>query len=326
MPGLHRVAGLLACAWGLLIAAVAQAQEAFTLAVIPDTQMEVLDAGDTRMADRMRWLVQQREALNIPIVLHVGDMVNWDTPEHEQFRIASEAFEVLDEAGLPYVIALGNHDTAAVKVGGSAAPGNVNLNLRNTATFNRYFPLERFKRLAGVHEEGKIDNACHTFSAGGLDWLVINLELWAREEAIEWARGVVESHPNHNIILLTHAHLTGKDEIHQTNGGYGNNSPQLIFDRIARPFPNVKLILSGHWGTHGYRRDDGADGNVIHQFRQCYHDRQTNPVRLLRIDPAAGTITSRVYCPSTGQDKDDGSTMTVRDVRFVQPAAAPSSR
>ena len=222
---------------GLLLVSLwtlcARGEEKFTLAVIPDSQQEVLKPEDDRLQKRMEWIATNRETLNLKMVLHVGDLLNWDTPDHIQYERASAAMTVLDKAGIPYAMALGNHDTAATTVGGSAAPGNVNANLRNTATYNTYFPLARFKALGGVYEAGKIDNAYHTFTAGSLDWLVLNLELWARTGAVSWASSVLQNHPNHNVIVLTHSHLNGRSAIEPTKGGYGDNSPQYVFDHLC---------------------------------------------------------------------------------------------
>ena len=306
---------------GLLVFS-AGAQEKFTLAVIPDSQQEVLKADDDRLASRLQWLVAQRQELNLAMVLHVGDLLNWDTPDHIQYERASKAFKILDEAGLPYALTVGNHDTAATKEGGSAAPGKTNTEQRNVSTFNTYFPATRLKVVGRTWQENKVENAWRTFSAGGMDWLVLNLELWARPEAIDWARTIIDKHPHHNVILLTHAFLTGKGEIQPNNGGYGDKSPQFIFDNLLKPCANVRLVFCGHVGTHACRADKGEHGNTIHQFLQCYHDPITNPVRLFEIDPKNKTITTRVYSPATGQTKDDGSAMTVRDVEWVQPATA----
>lgn len=307
---------------GACLTLAANAGDKFTIAVIPDTQQEVLKEGDTRLPDRLKWLVKNRRTLSLKMVLHVGDLMNWDTPDHIQYERASAALSVLDRAALPYACALGNHDTAAVKVGGSAAPGNVNTNLRTTTNYNRYFPLSRFKALESVYESNKIDNACHTFRAGGLDWLVVNLELWARTGAVHWAESVLKRHPHHNALILTHSHLNGKGGIEQTKGGYGNNSPQYVFDRLQQ-HANVRMIFSGHVGSHGCKTNQAVNGNTIYQFLQCYHDKEANPVRLFEIDTKNGAIKTRIYSPSTKQEKQDGSSMTITGVQWVPAAIAP---
>lgn len=112
----------------------------FTLAVLPDTQLET--GTDTRFADRNRWLVANRKSLDIRFATQVGDLVNWDTPKHDQYVHASEAMSVLEKAGLPWSPTVGNHDGAAVCPGGAACPGtDVRVGVRNTGTFNSYFPL-----------------------------------------------------------------------------------------------------------------------------------------------------------------------------------------
>lgn len=304
---------LLALALSATLRGSVLAEDKFTLAIVPDVQMET---SDTRLQNRLEWLVQNRTNLNLKMVLMVGDMMNFN--DEKQYAHQSEAVKVLDEARIPYVTALGNHDTAAVKVdGGSAAPGNVNQNLRNTSRYNVHFPLSRFQALAGTYEPEKMDNAYHTFTAGGLKWVVVNLELWPRVGAIEWAKSVVTNHPDANVIFLTHAFLTGDSKIQQDHGGYGDKSPQYLFEQAMKPYPNVRLVFSGHVGSYGYRTDVGDAGNTIYEFLQTYHDNKDNPVRLLEIDTAQGTMTTHVFCPKSGQDKEDGSSRTITGIEWV---------
>ena len=206
------LASLWICTLGLPHAA--GAEDTFTLAVLPDVQQET--AGP-RLQNRLQWLADHRAELNLAMVLQCGDLMNFNADP--QYAHQSEALKVLDNAGIPYATTIGNHDTAAVKVdGGSAAPGNVNANLRNTAKYNAYFPVARYKRLAGTYEPGKIDNSYHTFTAGGLNWLVLILELWPRTGAVDWAKTVVAAHPDCNVILLTHAYLNKDGTIQKSRG------------------------------------------------------------------------------------------------------------
>lgn len=289
----------------------------FTLVIIPDTQNELISQS-TLIDHRMQWLADNKDALDIRFVGHTGDMANWDTADHIQYVRASNAFQKLDAAQIPYAIAIGNHDTAATCPGGSACPGNVNANLRNTTTFNTYFPTTRFRALAGVFEAGKCDNAYHTFTAGGLSWLVINVELWARTNAVNWVKSVVEQHPRHNVIVLTHSHQTSGGGIEQGNGGYGNNSPQYVFDTALKPYANVRFIFSGHVGTAAYSEVTGTQGNKIYQMLTTYHDGTSNPTRLIEIDTAANTFSSRVYLPYTNVEKQDGTKFTISNVNWVR--------
>jgi len=79
----------------------------FTIAVLPDTQNEV-QKSPAMFTSQLQWITDKRDSLNIPIVLHVGDIVNTD--DSVQWAIASKEFEILDKAKLPYALTVGNHD------------------------------------------------------------------------------------------------------------------------------------------------------------------------------------------------------------------------
>jgi len=130
----------------LVISNLSEAQK-FVIPVFPDTHVGIPGKAEMFYYD-MRWIVRQKDSLNIPFVCHVGDMVNCDNLSH--WEIASQGFKVLDSAKIAYSVTLGNHDTEAVgENSGSAAPGNVNQNLRKTTKFNAYFPVSRFKAQGG---------------------------------------------------------------------------------------------------------------------------------------------------------------------------------
>ena len=100
----------------------AAGEDAFTLAIVPDAQLET---GDSRLRDRFQWLADNRSALNLKMVLLCGDLMNFN--DDAQYAHQRQGVDVLNAAHLPFAAALGNHDTAAARVdGGSAAPGNVN--------------------------------------------------------------------------------------------------------------------------------------------------------------------------------------------------------
>jgi hypothetical protein len=292
----------------------------FTVAVMPDTQKEVHpDRGTNLFLQRAQWLADNEDALDLRYITHTGDLVDWDTPGHEQYEMAAEGVAVLDRAGIPYSFAIGNHDAMATGVGGSALAGsNTQADLRRTETFNAYFGVERVENLRGTFEEGKVDNAYSTFTAGGVDWLVLHLELWPRSKAVQWAAGVLDTHPYHNAIIVTHSFLTPNGAISQDNGGYGNTSPQYVFDRLVSTAPNVRFVLSGHTGTWAYNEQQGINGNPIHIIQTAYHDEATNPTRLLEIDTAADSFSTWVYAPYTDTTKEDGSAFTRDGLRLIE--------
>lgn len=273
----------------------------FSIAIIPDTQTEVTRESDGRFVNRTAWLAANRSNLNLKYVIHTGDMMNWDTTDHEQYVRGSAAMAKLDAASIPWTAAIGNHDTGAVCAGGSACPGqSARVNVRNTSTYNSYFPLSRFPGIRGVFESGKVDNAWSTFTAGDENWLVLTLELWPRTEVVSWAASVVASHPTYNVIIATHSYLGADGSIEQGNGGYGATSPQYLFDQVVKPYSNVKFVFSGHVGEATNRVDYRPDGSKVVSILGAFHSPTTNPLQILTIDTAAGTASTRFLAPLDG--------------------------
>lgn len=290
----------------------------FVIPVFPDTQEAVTRKTDM-FASQCDWIARVKDSLNIPLALHVGDLVNFDTVA--QYQIASDMMKRLDNKNVPYVIAVGNHDTGAVQSNsGSAAPGNVNANLRNTTKFNTYFPTSRFKLQKGVFEKGKSDNAFHQFTAGNKKWMVINLEFCSRENAVKWADSVISVYPDYNTIVLTHYHLTPTGEINTTNAGYGNMKCSDIFNKYLKNHKNLLMVLSGHVCYAAQRTDVGTQGNTIYSVLQDYQceDNGGGYLRLLQIDTKNGTISGKMFSPYYNKTKTDATTQfTFSNVKFI---------
>lgn len=289
----------------------------FVIPILPDTQVEV-NVKPEMFISQMKWIVDKRDSLNIPIVIHVGDIVDFNNNSH--WETASSGFKILDDAKVPYALCLGNHDTDAVGENtGSAAPGNTNMNLRLTPKFNAYFPVSRFRKQKDRFEENKSDNATFVFKSGGLKWLVLSLEFCARQATIDWANTIIPRYPKHNVIILTHFHLNGKGQIEQSNAGYGDLSPQQIYDQMIKKHTNVRFVLSGHTGNSTYRDDIGENGNHIYQILQDYQGQDAGGgyIRLLELDIKKGTINGKMYSPFYNITKNDYSQISFSGVEFV---------
>lgn len=284
----------------------------FTIAVLPDVQGEVLKPSTTRLDQRNAWLVAHKgpEDLDLRAVLQVGDLTDWDTPDHQQYVTAQRGMSVLDGGGIPWVGAIGNHDSQATGVGGSARPGiDTNAALRDTTGYNRFFPPSTFDLLGGAETPGKEDNSYHTFSAGGANWMVISLELWPRTDKVAWAKRVISDHPQHNVILLTHHYLDPSGSIPSSNGGYGDNSPRYMYDQLVAPNPNVKMVFSGHTGLDQARTDSPGGHKVVSMAQN--HDNTTDTLtRLVTIDVNKGTITHTYRSVTTARVQTPASTLT----------------
>jgi hypothetical protein len=270
----------------------------FSFAVYPDTQEEVYSNHGGRFRQRSQWLADHRRQLDLRFMVHSGDIVNWDTPDHAQYQVARAALAPLEKVGIPYSLSPGNHDTAAVCPGGSACnPQRTYQLLRDTSTYNRYFARQSVNR-EGAYERGKRDNTYQVYTAGGVGWLVLNLEMWPRAGVVRWAQRVVAGHPKHNVIVVTHHYLTKTAAI-STERDYGDTAPNVLARELILKYPNVRMVFSGHTGTAGHRVDRGVHGNRVDSFLTTMHDDTTNPVRLVQVDTRTNSLKSWMYAPWT---------------------------
>lgn len=288
----------------------------FSFAAVPDSQREMWRDSDTRPANRSSWVLKQPK---MSFLLQTGDLVDWDTDDHAQWARAKRGVAPLEKGRLPYTVAVGNHDTMATGVGGSARdPGRTHALLRDTGTLNSFFSASDFRGVGGAFEPGKVDNVYTLYQAGGLKWMVLTLEFAPRASAVAWAKGVVAAHPDYNVIVSTHYYLTGSGAIGRDNAGYGDTSPQYVWEQLVSRYPNVKLVFSGHVGTARKARvDTGAKGNKVYSFLTTMHDQKSNPTRVVTVDTKARTLTTSVYGPATGTTWKEYS-QTITGLTFVR--------
>jgi len=297
------------------VTATSSGSDTFTLGVIGDTQDEIYSSSDARFPRRTAWLAANKDKLGIKYVLQTGDLGSWAWLATNQYDNAKNAMSNLNTAGIPYTIAIGNHDTEAVGwdgvagssgLGGSAfayspmcpskvgaANCNSNWLVRQTGPFNSYFPASSVKNVGGAYEAGKADNIWTTFTANNTKWLVLTLELWQRPAVVAWAKDVVATHPDYNVIISTHSYLDGGGTISTSNGGYGATAPSYLYDQVVSKYSNVKMVFSGHVGTTATRTDT-PNGNTVVSYLGNELG-QDAAFRVLTINTKTGTVTSTVY-------------------------------
>src|SRR5215831_4618524 len=103
----------------------------FSIVVLPDTQNEATSFPHVMNA-QTAWIAQNAQAKNIQMVLGVGDIVN-DGAVNAQQQNADAAIRILDNAGIPYLLAIGNHDY-----------DGANPKSRSVVGFNHWFGPARY--------------------------------------------------------------------------------------------------------------------------------------------------------------------------------------
>lgn len=184
------------------------------------------------------YMVSEYQAGNIAYVVNTGDIVD-DMPNlagaKSQWATASEMFKILDDAGVPYGIETGNHDTGDYPA-------------LDYKYYLQHFNAERYENNAwfGGTED---NNVCHydLVTVGNTDLLFLYLGygMEATPETVAWANEVLDMYPHRNAIICTHQYLSSRKA-----DWSGSSRANLIFSEIINEHDNVMMVLCGH--------DDGA--------------------------------------------------------------------
>ena len=293
---------ILSTAWLLVTLGMplqAQSTGDFTIAVLPDTQNysqyypQIFDS-------QTQWIANNAVAQNIQLVIGVGDIVNIG-PDATQWANATHSISILDQAGVPYALAIGNHDYDTLPP------------VSRTATnFNQYVGPLRYSNAAYYgstnYPSGSNENFYETFTWGGKSYLILVLEYVPRSSALAWAKSVLNSNTDKEVIVVTHSYLysdsTTVDQC-DTSDMNGDNNGAMVWSSLISQYPNISVVLSGHiTNKFAARRSDvGIGGNFVHQIFanwQTWTNGGNGYLRIMQFSPSSNTINVQAYSPYTG--------------------------
>ncbi len=313
----------------------------FQIAVLPDTQYyTALKHGGTMdmFREQIAWIRRNKSSSRIAYVVHLGDVVDHGSTgnDTEWLRASTELYK-LEQDTIPYGIAVGNHDQSPI--GNPSSPGTA-------SGYGVYFGrdhMEQFPWYGGAQgSSNNSDNHYDIFTAGGQPFLVLYLEFNSpghdlystnREATVmDWADGVIEDHPGHKVIVVSHSLLRRPSGSNSNiREGQGDNSVQstfsnqgeVIYERMKH-HSNVFLMLGGHVSGEGFRRDE-YNGHVIKSYLSDYQSRRNPPytendrnggnglMRVMKIDLDNETLSVRTFAPRTGAnilEEDEDSMFT----------------
>jgi hypothetical protein len=300
-----------------------QPEPDFTIIGLPDTQWYSEDADNSggfgkgdiaTFIAQTEWIVDNRAALNIVYVAHLGDCVqNGDTGNYfypdstptnvDEWDRASSAMYLLEDDvttglpyGIPYGIAVGNHDQSDW--------GNPN---GTTTLYNQYFGSAHFsgRSYYGGHYSTNNDNHYDLFSVGSLDFIVIYVEygVWLDPDAdvLDWANTLLSTtYSNRHAIVVSHKLLDGNSGLPVNPAPFNDPEGTTIFNAL-KDNPNLFLMLCGHYTREGRRTDYLVGGHIIHSLLSNYQGEDNGGdgwMRIMTFSPSLGTITVETFSPT----------------------------
>ena len=304
--------------------------QSFTLAVLPDTQFycdtrlklsKKWGNGDLRryFFDQTRWVRDNHKRLNIAFLVHEGDIVQADA--HEEWAIAKEAMSILD-GHVPYCLCLGNHDMG-FKKSNNKYGGDIAVN--RTTHFNKYFPREKFaktKEFGGTFDPKRHDNSWYHFESAGMKFLIVSLECKPRDEVLDWANKVVAEHPEHRVIVLTHAYMRANGKRFDRLGyKIKGNAGEAIWQKLVSKHKNIFMVLCGHASGEAVLTSKGEHGNQVHQVLSDYqnlHNGGESWLRYMVFEPSENKIKVYTYNPALEKFRNQPSSRFDLDYHMVK--------
>ncbi|WP_229258033.1 LamG-like jellyroll fold domain-containing protein [Duganella margarita] len=248
----------------------------FALAVLPDTQFYSRYAtssesnqyerhyGNEPYAAQTTWVARNAQALNIPFLIHLGDVVD-QVGKPEQWKVADSAMQVLEAAKVPYSILAGNHDVLNdIDYDSDPTKGTDTQRVLANEPYLQWFSARRAQRQAtfgarddtGFHEY-------HIFKAQDQQFLVLSLSWRISDAGIAWARKVLADHPTLPAILVNHQLLNiAPDAVSPLETGYG----KMLWEKLIRDNDQIFMTLNGH--HHGGARLTKTNnfGNAVEEM------------------------------------------------------------
>ena len=293
-------------------------QDDFEIDVFPDIQGYTVNPTLTPIAHSMfDWVVANRTTENIIALLQVGDLTsNSTTDEWNRVDTLYDKIDAMPAPQLAYSAVPGNHDYDEI----TPTPA------RNTTKYNTYMGPARFvgKSFYGSNFQGKNDNYYIKFKAGIDSFMVINLELYPRDSALNWAQSVLDSFPSHKAIMMTHGYITAFGEKATDTSKYTTqynltsvgNYGQAMWDKLFKKNKQVIMTLNGHFIYDHVNpalflpwtkriTEAGLYGNVVNQIGVNYQSDTSGGngyFMRLKFKPRTGKIDVSFFSPYRNQN------------------------
>ena len=257
--------------------------ENFTIVVLSDTQY-YSERYPWIFENQTEWIVQNENEKNIVFVAHLGDIVD-DYWEDYEWQNADNAMSILDNK-VPYGILPGNHDIAWAV----SAP-----------EYENHFPASRYEGYSywgGSY--GNNMNNYQLFSAGGMDFIALNLQYSPPPDVLNWADNVLNKYSDRRAIISTHAYLN--------LDGSRMSIGTRIWESLVEKHENVFLVLCGHVPGEARRSDNNLENRTVYQLLSDYQEDVNGGngwLRIMEFVPSENTIYVRTYSPYLNQYDND---------------------
>jgi len=232
---------------------------AYSFAVVGDTQYLVYKdahSGTSYTSYIYDWIVGNKDAKNIKFVMGLGDITDKNGVDNsndsvdqtdKEWTLAVAEHQKLTNAGIPYTVIRGNHDTVP--------------------QLDKYFEgNSNFSAMDAEYFEGtSLGNYFVRFTVGETKYMILCLDycLEAGSDEMLWANTAIEQNPDCKVIITTHYHVN-----------YDGSRSGDIWDSLVTHNKNVIMVVSGHVGKTANTAKSYSVGAAGHTVLELLVDPQ----------------------------------------------------
>ena len=263
-------------------------------------------------------IIPQNPPAGMPVVSGATNINTVDPINHnmeEEFQRASDAWGILDNANIPNLPIIGNHDyyhwDQKKDPSEWAKYFNYNTRYAGKSWFGGTAPVNT-ATTAAVKSFSSLDSYSY-FNAGGYKMLDIAVQFNPDAGDIAWAQSIINANKGLPTIVTTHDYQNqdGRDAA-------GNNLWNGLVDKAGNS--QIFMVLSGHVNGTRNQVSTDADGKPVMEVLTDYQDYgfgtsqgyKTNYangggfLRTLSFDLDAKTITAQTFSPYIAGQGDNG--------------------
>ena len=246
------------------------AEESFSFVILPDSQYMVA-YDQASWLRQCKWIVDHKVSHNIRAVIHVGDLVN-DAPLLYQWTNALAGMNLIKNAGIPFILAPGNHD---MDTNGLSQVMNI---------MDQYLPPSWFTSnsnwVGGFLDDNTLAGSYLLVTNGPTTYLIVALAYVPDERLVNWARGIMNQFSQCPAIFVTHCYTEDTDwgrraswsEDYTIERTFGDSTrwwtPNRMWNEWLRQSSNLFWVISGHLSLKRnsmYFCERADDGHVVTQ-------------------------------------------------------------
>lgn len=230
---------------------------AYSIAFLPDIQF-ITDRYPNKLAPIFDYVINNKDKKNIKYMVGLGDLTDRNTSQ--EWSRVKEQFDRLNGV-LPYSLVRGNHDGANF------------LDTLFGKTTSEYY--KHVAANGGFYKESSVTNTYLLFEENNTKYMILNLDFGIGENVLNWADNVISEHPEHRVMIVTHAYLNSNGA-HLTKGDWatpsGSNAsyadPDQMWEKHFKKHANIDMIVCGHMPSDQIIVTPavGDNGNTVYQI------------------------------------------------------------